>query len=419
MILKNITYIDFESLEFYENINILVEKGINGSIKFLENITDTNEEIIDCTGLYAIKSFVQAHHHAYSALALGMPMPQKKPNNFLEILKYIWWNLDSKLDKSEIEASALVTAMNCAKNGVTFVIDHHSSPNFISGSLDIIAKAFEKIGLSHLLCYEITDRNGKQKSQEALEETKNYLNRNQGLVGLHASFTVDNDTLAKAAEIAEEYKTGIHIHVAEDPIDEFLTYEHYGMTVIERLQNFGLIQNSKTILAHCLHINEKERYLLDSSNCYIVLNTESNLNNQVGTFDATDLDPNRILIGTDGMHSNMIKAAQYTYFNLKNNNDITIKDVYQYLINNNKYLETNNFKGNNLNNLIIFDYPATTPLSKENFLGHFFYGFENSFIKHVISQGEFIVKNQKLTKINEEEILTFSRQQAIKLWEKL
>ena len=115
-----------------------------------------------------------------------MGAPKKNPENFNEILEYVWWSLDKCLDAEMIEASALYTAMASLKNGVTFVIDHHASPFAIGGSLDIIASAFEKVGASHLLCYEISDRDGTQKAQEGLMETAEYLEENQGLVGLHA-----------------------------------------------------------------------------------------------------------------------------------------------------------------------------------------------------------------------------------------
>ena len=82
-----------------------------------------------------------------------MGAPKKNAEYFYDILEYVWWTLDKTLDAEMIEASALYTAMACVKNGVTFVIDHHASPNAITGSLEIIAKAFEKVGASHLLCY--------------------------------------------------------------------------------------------------------------------------------------------------------------------------------------------------------------------------------------------------------------------------
>jgi len=132
------------------------DKRYNIFFKEFDKISIKNDdEVIDCQGKLVTKSFAIGHHHAYSALSRGMPAPKKSPSDFFEILKYIWWNLDKALDKEMIEASALATAMACAKAGATFVIDHHASPNFINRSLEVISNAFEKVGISNLLCYEL------------------------------------------------------------------------------------------------------------------------------------------------------------------------------------------------------------------------------------------------------------------------
>lgn len=157
LLLKNAIYIDWKTLEF-KNTHILVEEGISGKIKYIDDIDSAMaSQIIDCKGKIVTKSFAAGHHHVYSALTHGMGAPKKNPENFYDILQYVWWTLDKALDKDMIEASALTTLMACAKAGATFVIDHHVSPNFIEGSLNIITKAFDKVGVSHLLCYEITD----------------------------------------------------------------------------------------------------------------------------------------------------------------------------------------------------------------------------------------------------------------------
>ena len=143
LLLKNGTYIHPETLQF-TTTHILVEKGESGAIKFIKDIpSDFNFQTLDCTGKFITQSFVCGHHHVYSALARGMGAPKKNPENFNEILEYVWWTLDKCLDAKMIEASALYTAMASLKNGVTFVIDHHASPNTINGSLEIIANAFE------------------------------------------------------------------------------------------------------------------------------------------------------------------------------------------------------------------------------------------------------------------------------------
>ena len=89
LLLKNTTYIDWKTLEF-KSVNILIEEGLHGKIKFVNNEHLPNCEILECKGKLVTKAFAIGHHHAYSALARGMPAPKKNPTNFNEILQHIW-----------------------------------------------------------------------------------------------------------------------------------------------------------------------------------------------------------------------------------------------------------------------------------------------------------------------------------------
>lgn len=417
ILLKNTTYIDWKTLEF-KNTNILVEEGLNGKIQFTNDENTNASEVIDCKGKLVTKSFAVGHHHVYSALARGMGAPKKNPENFYEILQYIWWTLDKALDKDMIEASALSTAMACAKTGSTFVIDHHASPNFIEGSLDIIAKAFDKIGVNHLLCYEITDRDGLEKAEQGLAETENYLKSNQGLVGLHASFTVNDEIMRRSVDLMNKLSSGIHIHVAEDLYDQRHCHDNYDKRVIERLYDFGVLNSSKTILGHCLHIDETERKIIKNSKAFVVQNMESNLNNKVGYFNAKNLG-DRIMLGTDGMHSDMLQSAKAAFFVGQGFDSIGFDTAYERFRKVHDYIALNNFDGDGENNLVILDYDSPTAINQDNFLGHFIFGINSNHVNDVISNGRIIVKDRKIQNVDESEILEFSREQSLRLWKKM
>ncbi len=419
ILLKNTNYLDWETLTF-QKTDLLVEEGVNGKVLLAgdEILTSTPTETINCENKIVTKSFVVGHHHIYSALSRGMGAPKKKPENFVEILKYIWWTLDKSLDKEMIEASALATAIACAKAGSTFVIDHHASPNAIPGSLEIIAKAFDQVGVSHLLCYEISDRDGLGIADQGLEESEAYLENHQGLIGLHASFTVGNRTLQKAANLMRQYHSGFHIHVAEDTYDEAFTQKEYGKNIMQRLQETGALESSKTILAHCLHLSDEEQKMVRDSKAWVVQNTESNLNNHVGFFNGSNLG-DRIMLGTDGMHSNMIRSAQQAFFVGQSFDNIDFVSAYQRFRNAHRYLRENGFKGDGENNLVVLDYKSPTPISNDNFLGHFIFGLQAADIQHVISNGKLIVKDKEVTTVNEQEVLAYSKNQASRLWERM
>ena len=417
MILKNATFIDWQTLEFKHNCNIKVNEGVNGTIEFINEIPQ-GSEVIDCTNKIVTKSFACGHHHVYSALSRGMNAPKKNPVNFYEVLQYIWWTLDKCLDKDMIEASALTTAMACAKNGVSYVIDHHASPFYIEGSLEIIAKAFDKVGVSHLLCYEITDRDGMDKAEAGLRETENYLKNREGLVGLHASFTVGEDSLKKSVDLAKKYNSGIHVHVAEDLYDQTHCVETYGKRVVERLKDSGVMDFSKTILGHCLHLSENERNLINKSDAWVVQNVESNMNNNVGFFKHSGLGEN-IMIGTDGMHSDMLRGAKSTFYVSQHNDPVSYPEIYERFRNVHKYISKNCFTGDGENNLVVMDYDTPTDFNQNNFLGHFVFGLDSRQVKHVISKGKLIVKDGIVLNVNEQEILEFSRKQGKILWDKM
>lgn len=418
ILLKNGTFIDWQMLEFKQT-DILVGEGENGKLQFtFDKVFTKNAKIIDCSGKFITKSFACGHHHVYSALARGMGAPKKSPENFLEILQYVWWTLDKALDLETIRYSALTTAMACAKNGVTYTIDHHASPFAIEGSLETIAKAFDEVGVGHLLCYEISDRDGIEIARKGLAETEAYLSERQGLVGLHASFTVGGETLKQAVALARQMRSGIHIHVAEDKYDQVHCLTHYNKRIIERLEEAGALESSKTILAHCLHLNKNEKNLIADSPVWIVQNTESNLNNQVGNFNSAGIGKN-IMLGTDGMHSDMLRSAKAAFFSGHNYDQIDYTETYRRFRNVHNYFHTNKFTGDGDNNIVVLDYDTPTPLNGNNFLGHFLFGIESKHVQHVISNGKLIVENRNIITVDEGEILTESKKQAARLWKKM
>ncbi len=419
VLLKNARFVNWQTLEINDG-NILVEEGPEGKIFFQGTGLPEKKEVetIDCSGKIVTKSFAVGHHHIYSALARGMGAPKKNPENFFEILKYIWWTLDKSLDKEMIEASALSTAIACAKAGSTFVIDHHASPFFIDGSLEVISEALNKVGLGHLLCYEITDRDGLDKADLGLAETEKFLQNNQGLIGLHASFTVGARTMRKAADLMEKYRSGFHIHVAEDRYDQDHSLVHYGKRIVNRLSDYGVLESSKTILAHCLHLSKGEKKQIEKSKAFVVQNTESNLNNNVGFFNGEGLG-NRIMLGTDGMHSDMLRSAQQAFFVGQPFDSIDFQGIYNRFRNVHNYLETNQFSGDGDNNLVILDYKSPTPINQNNFLGHFVFGFQAADVSHVISDGKVIMKDRKMMTVDEADVMAFAREQAKRLWKNM
>ncbi len=421
--LKNANYVDWQNFKITMT-DLKIETGVQGGIDFISSVPapdsiEPEAKVLNCAGKLVTKSFGCGHHHIYSTLARGMPAPQKAPTNFPEILEYIWWHLDKRLDLEMIEASALAAAIYCAKNGVTFVIDHHASPFAIRNSLTTIAKAFDRVGIAHMLCYEISDRDGERPRQEGLAETDTFLAQgHQGHVGLHASFTVGEELLQKAIALAQKHNTGLHVHVAEDRADQEQTQAKYGQRVVERLKESGALDLNKSILCHCIHLTDHEQELLRDADVWIAQNTESNQNNNVGLTEYASLGDN-VMLGTDGMHCDMLRSAKASFLAGQATEGIDFNGIYHRFRNVHRYARQFGARGDDANNLVIFDYDAPTEVTADNFLGHFVYGLDARHVETVICQGKLIVENRRVTMVNEAEALAFARKMGKKLWGKM
>lgn len=414
--LHDASFVDWKSLRIRRG-HLEVSPGRDGGIRFVSRVP-RGAKALGCSGRLVTKSFVNAHHHLYSALACGMPGPKRAPKDFPDMLKLVWWNLDRQLDKEMVRYCALAGGIAAAKAGTTFIIDHHSSPNAVKGSLETIASALDEIGLSHLLCVELSDRDGRAKREAGLEETDGYLRKRQGLVGLHASFTVGDDLLYRAIAMAVGRDAGIHIHVAEAVDDQKACAREHGMRVVQRLARTGILESPKTLLAHGLHLDAKERALFRTSRAWLVQNEESNQNNAVGGFAPKGLG-DRLLFGTDGMHGDMLASTRAAYLAAQARGGMSPLAAYRKLRRAHDYLSTNGFKGDGDNNLVVLDYAPATPVTAQNLAGHFIYGMNSSHVRHVISNGRLIVKNRRMTLVDEEKIFRGAVTQTERLWRRL
>jgi cytosine/adenosine deaminase-related metal-dependent hydrolase len=255
---------------------------------------------------------VNAHHHLYSALARGMPAPPSTPTTFPEILERVWWRLDRALDLELVRASARLGALEALEAGCTAIVDHHSSPNAIEGSLDVIADACAEVGVRVSCCYEVTDRNGLDGAKAGLAENERFLRAGgRGFVGAHACSTLSDDTLDAVCGLAEDLGAGVHIHVAEAPMDA---------SAGARLEPRA---GDDWLLAHCVHL---DRSLPGT----VAHNPRSNLNNAVGYGRPAQWE--RVVLGTDGIGSDL-QAEAALAFALQRADDVTAspRDAWSWL----------------------------------------------------------------------------------------
>jgi cytosine/adenosine deaminase-related metal-dependent hydrolase len=125
----------------------------------------------------------------------------------------------------------------------------------------------------------------------------------RGVVGLHASFTVSDDTLRDAAALCQELGTVLHVHLAEDRADVDDARRRGYAGPLERLQALGALPPG-SILAHGVHLDEAQVRRAEQLGCWLVQNPRSNQGNRVG-YPAALRASAHVALGTDGYPSDM------------------------------------------------------------------------------------------------------------------
>ncbi len=258
---------------------------------------------------------INAHTHLYSGLApLGMPEPDRAPTCFVDILEQVWWKLDRALDAETLDASARYYVADAIERGCRGIVDHHESPNFIEGSLDVIADACQDLGMPALLCYGATERNGgRDEARRGLDECRRFMTDNRrplvkGAVGIHAAFTVSDETLTEAASLARELDGILHIHVAEDLADVADARERGYPGLIDRLDACGALVPG-SIFAHGVHLTRAEVERVAGAGIWLIQNPRSNRGNRVGYPQALGASQ-LVALGTDGFPADMADERQ-------------------------------------------------------------------------------------------------------------
>ena len=254
--------------------------------------------------------FVNAHTHIYSALApFGMPQPTQAPENFVQILERIWWKLDRALDAPAVRTSARWYVAEALRLGTVGLVDHHESPEFIEGSLDILADACQELGMPAVLCFGATERNGgRLEAQRGLAECRRFIRENtrplvRGVVGLHASFTVSDETVREAGALCRELGTVMHVHVAEDGADVEDALRRGWPGPLERLESLGALP-AGSILAHGVHLTREQVRHAEGNGCWLVQNPRSNRGNRIG-YGSSLRASAHVALGTDGYPSEL------------------------------------------------------------------------------------------------------------------
>ena len=428
-----------EKNSFFENGAVVWEDNTIVEVGDFETLKKkyADAEFIDAKGGVIHPAFINTHEHIYSALARGLSIKGYAPNGFLEILDGLWWTIDRNLDNDLTKLSAEATYLECIKNGVTTIFDHHASFGEISGSLFAIEEAAREFGVRSALCYEISDRDGKEKALASIKENVDFAKHAlslkddfvKGMMGMHASFTISDETMELCRQ-EKPKEIGYHIHVAEDILDLHRCLKEHGKRIVDRLYDWDVL-GEKTLLAHCIYVNPHEMDLIRDTNTMVVHNPESNMGNACGCPPTMEIVHKGILtgLGTDGYTHDMIeswKVANILHKHHLVDPGAAWAEVPEMLFQGNARIANRYFekklgvleKGAAAD-IIIADYIPPTPMNAGNLNGHMLFGMNGRSVVTTVGNGKILMKNRELQGIDEERCLAKIREGAARLEKKI
>lgn len=424
---------------YIENGAVLIEGDTILEVGDFETLKAAypDQEVFDVKGRLIMPGMINAHSHIYSAYARGMAV-SKPTRNFFEILENQWWALDKSLNLEDCKLNAYTTYIESIRNGVTTLFDHHASPNAVTGSLSAIAEAASDLGIRTLLCYELSDRDGMAIRDKGIEENVSFIKKVnpqdqdmiKGMFGMHASFTLSDESLYKTCEAMAGLDAGYHVHVGEGIEDEYDSLKKYGKRVAERFFDFGML-GPKTIAVHCVAANQRELNIIKDTDTTVVHNPMSNMGNAVGYSPVVKMREMgiRVGLGTDAYTNDMfesMKVAKILQSHHLSDPTVGFGQALDLQLNQNPAICENYFQKplgrlvpGAYADIITVDYNAYTPMRSTNTGGHILFGLTGRMVNDTMINGQFVMRDREIMHVDEAAIFARSTERAAEVWKGL
>lgn len=408
------------------------------------------DKTLDAGRLIAIPGMVNAHCHSPANLVRGM-MPSKP----LEIWRAYYRASLRGMRDEDFYASALLGGMEMLKNGATTVLDHFAGSQgcrFMGAGAAI--QAMRDLGLRHVAALTITDKNYedtiplggadaalndeiKRMSASEAKSAVAWLDECEAFIeafhapeklttacpGPSAVQRCSDELLVKSAELARRKNLPMHIHLAETKAQAVMGQQLYGRSLLKHLDTLGALEPTLS-LAHSIWIDDDDVELFAQRGATPVHNPASNLRIGSGLaplkrFLAAGVN---VALGTDGSASNdgqnmfdalRLAALIHNQAGTDFNQWVAPGQALAMATRNGARafgIDAGVLAPGKLADVVLLrrDTPAFTPLN--DVVAQLVFCENGSGVECVIVDGEIVVENGRLTKVDEQEVLRMAEQ---------
>jgi 5-methylthioadenosine/S-adenosylhomocysteine deaminase len=225
------------------------------------------DRLIDATGMIVMPGLVDLHFHTAIAKGFSDHLP------LWEYLDACWYPFIRNIDDDAAYWAAAASYLESIKCGVTTVNDMYRR-------LPQLARAAADIGIRAVLANDVAL---PEHNLDTLQDNKDAYDAVHGLAGGRIEVRVgiewlplaSPELLRDARALADELRTGIHIHLNESLTEVQNSKERFGQRPTEVAYDAGLL-GPDCVAAHCVWLSDTEIALMRETGTQISHNPSSN-----------------------------------------------------------------------------------------------------------------------------------------------
>ncbi|MCW5956788.1 MAG: amidohydrolase [Pyrinomonadaceae bacterium] len=262
------------------------------------------KQTINAAGKAVVPGLINTHTHVPMALFRGIADDMDLQE---WLTKFIFPAEAKNVNEAFVRAGTRLGLAEMIKGGTTTYCDMYYFE-------DAIADETKRAGMRGVLGETILDFPAPDNKtwEDGISYTERFIRKWQNdplivpAIAPHAPYTVSQEHLLQARDVANKLNAPLVIHLAEANTEtEFIQQKHQGQRPIEFVEKIGFFTN-KTIAAHVIQANDAELDLLKKHNVGIAHNPQSNMKLAAGTAPVPSMLRKNLNVGlgTDGAASN-------------------------------------------------------------------------------------------------------------------
>jgi 5-methylthioadenosine/S-adenosylhomocysteine deaminase len=414
LLLENVQLIVEPDIKTITQMNIVIEDNIISDISPNANIRDP-EYKIEGKSLIVLPPPINSHTHLPMTLLRGYS-DNKELFPWLQDI----WEIEGKFNAEWIKLGTELACLEMIKSGCGGVVDMYFHES-------VIAKVLDQAGIrgwlgAAILPSAFVDLGGYDFQIEEFNRLIKFAERSSlinPVMGPHSQITVPEETILKAADLAESHQIPIKIHASETRKEVMDSEDKYKVPPVERLEQIGFFRDRiKAILAHCTWITQREVGILGNYKATIgwcPVSSQKLAYGGVSPIPELRDAGASVALGTDGTASNNTLDLWREMREAANVISASRWDPALYPAENviedtcwtfrRKFHPESLIKIGNIADLVILNFKTPHLQPIHNIISNIVYAANGSDVHSLIVNGTPLMVNRKILTMNEEKIL--------------